>query len=315
MHTNHPPTHYRDLMTYTLTPHVIAYTSGRHRRGEIKAITARDLRYRLYGLCASFGNRPVTQLGPAAIDRWLETIAHKAPATRREYLSTVRGFTRYLQAEGLIKRDPTRHVPAIRQPRHAPVTLTTQEVAALLKAAPDKRALAILWLMVGCGCRCVEVARAQLDDYDPRSKTIRLVGKAGHERQIPVPIEAVRALDNYLDEIGRRGGPLIRSELHPNRGVAPATLSHYVRRWMNEAGVKARPLDGRSAHGLRRTACSDVMEASGSLLAVQEMAGHQSIETTARHYLRRVTMAQLREAMEGRDYSSDSDPPADQQAA
>lgn len=45
------------------------------------------------------------------------------------------------------------------------------------------------------------------------------------------------------------------------------------------------------------------------------MAGHESIETTARHYLRRVTMTQLREAMEGRSYEVDGDPAPRAEAA
>ena len=102
--------------------------------------------------------------------------------------------------------------------------------------------------------------------------------------------------------MGCTGGPLIRSQLHPAQHLAPATLSQYLRRWMRDAGVKARALDGRSAHGLRRTALSDVMDRSGDIRVVQEMAGHRDLDTTARHYLRRVPLDRLREAMEGRTY-------------
>lgn len=290
-------------MNRTLTPYISKYIGGRRRRGEISSTTASDLRYRLAKLDRSFGGRALNTFGPAAIDRYLETIGGLAPATRREYLSTVRGFCRWLSTQpGAPSGDPTSHVPCIHQPRRAPVTLTPHEVARLLLAAPGLRSRAVVWLMVGCGARCVEVARLRVEDYDPKGRSIRLVGKAGHERVIPVPAAAAAAIDAYLDECGRVAGPLIRSELHPSRGVSPRTLSHYMRRWMRAAGVKTRALDGRSAHGLRRTAGSDVMDRSGNIRVVQAMLGHADIETTARYYLRQVTMDQMRDAMEGRSY-------------
>ena len=165
------------------------------------------------------------------------------------------------------------------------------------------RARAVVWLMVGCGCRCVEVARLRVEDYDPRGATVRLTGKGGHERVVPVPSDVAGALDAWLDERGRVAGPLIASRID-GHALAPHTLSAYVRRWMRAAGVKVSALDGRSAHGLRRTAASDVMDACGDITVVQEMLGHREVDTTARHYLRRVTVAHMREAMEGRTYST-----------
>lgn len=291
----------------TLRTFVLAYVSGRHNRGEINASTAATFRWTLAGFDDSFGDRPLNQLGPAAIDRWLESVGHLADSTRREYLSRVRSFCQWLHANGHIPTDPTAHVPPIRQARRAPRTLNTAQVAALIDVAPHARARAIIWLMVGCGCRCVEVARLQVEDYDPLDRSVTLRGKAGHERTIPVPEGTAAALDAYMDETGVTAGPLIRSQLHPNRGISAKTISTYLRRMLREAGVKTRALDGRSAHALRRTCASDVLEYSGDLRAVQEMLGHQRLETTARAYLRPVTMQQLRSAMEGRHYVDEPD--------
>jgi integrase len=287
----------------TLTPHIHRYLAGRFRRGELAAISARDYRYRLDHLADVHGRRPAAQLGPATIDRWLATIGHRAPATRRMHISTVRGFTGYLRAERVITVDPLAHVPAVRQPRRNPATLTANEVARLLAVAPDNRARAILWLMVGCGCRRIEVVRLRVEDYDPVARTVLLRGKAGHERVLPTPTPVAAALDAYLDETGRTAGPLIRSR-DGHSGIGSPYIGQMTRRWLREAGVKVRPLDGRSAHGLRRTAASDVMERTGDIVAVQEMLGHADVSTTARFYLRRRSVAQLREAMEGRRYDA-----------
>lgn len=288
-------------MTTTLGPLARTYLRGRVARAEITTQTAVDLSYSLAGLAESFGRRPVDQLGAKAVDRWLESIAHLAPATRREYLSRVRGFMRWMVAQGVVDGDPTAHVPAIHQPRQVPRTLTAAEVATLLHHhRHDARTMAVLWLMVGCGCRCVEVARLNVEHYDPLRRTIVLVGKAGHERRIPVPSVAANSIDVYLDDVGHRGGPLVRTV--DGRRMSSKTLSGYVRRWMREADVKHGALDGRSAHGLRRTAGSDVMDRAGDVRVVQEMLGHARIETTARSYLRPVALESLRAAMEGRVY-------------
>lgn len=290
----------------TLTPLIARYTADRLARGEISRETARAFRWSFVHLVESFGHRPIAQFGPKAIDRWLAKIGHLAPATRREYLSRVRGFAHWLISEGLIRTDPTLHVPPIRQPRTQPRTLTEAEVGRLFAVLPDARARAIVWLLVGVGCRCVEVSRLTVGDYDPQRRTILLVGKAGHERVLPVPAEAAEALDAYLGELGAPGGPLIRSTTVPSAALCPKTIGTYVRRWLRAAGVKQGLLDGRSAHGLRRTAASDVMDRTGDIRVVQEMLGHARVETTARSYLRRVSMEQLREAMEGRSYLSDA---------
>lgn len=293
-----------DMNQHSLSPFIAQYLRQRHDRGEITHHTMRARRYELMSFAATFGRRPLEQLKPKAIDRWLASVRDLSPSTRRSYLTSVRGFCRWMVAEGHITSDPTIGVKPIPQPRSVPVTLGRAEIAALLAAAPDARMRAVVWLMVECGCRCVEVARLRVEDYDHRERTILLIGKGGHERRIPVPADTAYALDTYLDEVGRVSGPLIRSRRDPWSGVQADTISHWVSRLMTSAGVKARQRDGRSAHGLRRTAGSDVMDGCEDIRKVQAMLGHANIETTARYYLRPVGTAKLREAMEGRRYAA-----------
>lgn len=287
----------------TLMPLANEYLRRRVARGEISRQTAQDFRYPLAGFARSYGARPLDKLGPKAIDRWLETIGHQMPATRRHRLSIVRGFCQWMVREGFIRKDPTSHVPPIRQPRRVPVTLHLDEVQQLLqRGCPDTRARAVAWLMVGCGLRCVEVSRLTNADYDRRARTLIIVGKGGHQRIIPVPDSVAAAIDAYQDdEGGRAAGPMFRSRLDGTSPLSPRTVSIYMRKWMKKAGVKTQQLDGRSAHGLRRTAASDVMDRSGDVRIVQAMLGHVRIETTAA-YLRPVPLDRMREAMEGRDY-------------
>ncbi|HET7736438.1 MAG TPA: tyrosine-type recombinase/integrase [Nocardioidaceae bacterium] len=286
----------------TLTPHTSTYITERRRRGEITQRSAKNLRYALDGLDQSLGHRPLGQLTRRAIDRWMETTGHLAPSTRRNHLAAARGFCRWMVACGLIEHDPTEGVARIPQPRSVPRAMTEADVATLWQRVPDVRARAIVALMVGCGLRCVEVARLTVSDYDPDGGMLRVTGKAMHERELPVPGEVGAALDGYLRSVGGvMSGPLIRSTRSTAHGLSAETISTYMSRWMSEAGLKVGRWDGRSAHALRHTAASDVLDRCHDLRVVQEMLGHQHLSSTS-IYLRRAGMAQLREAMEGRYY-------------
>jgi site-specific recombinase XerD len=72
-------------------------------------------------------------------------------------------------------------------------------------------------------------------------------------------------------------------------------------RILRDAGVKHAPYDGVSGHALRHTAASDVLDGGASLPCVQEMLGHVALSSTS-IYLRRATVTQMRQAMEGRSY-------------
>jgi len=267
-------------------------------------VSAKNLHSRLGTLDRSFGNRPLDQLGPSAIRDWLETIGHMSAASRRAYLSTVRTFARWLVAEELVKRDPTKGIERVKEPRRVPRAINAREVAALLGVCPDRRARAIVWLMVGCGLRCVEVARLSDGDYDEREGTIVVRGKGSHERVLPVPLEVQAAIAAYRRQHGRGTGPLIRSHHNPGAGIGHHTISKNVSTWFALAGLKGGAYDGRSAHALRHTAASDVLDHCQDVRVVQQMLGHANVSTTS-VYLRRAKLGELREAMEGRPYSSE----------
>lgn len=290
----------------TLDPYVDAYLRDRVRLGRINHATARDFSYTLRGFSRVHGNRTLAQLGPATVDDWLGSIRDRSPATRRNYLSRVRDFCRWLVRKRKVHRDPTAEVETISQPRSIERAMRPDEVAALLDVLPDNRARAIVWLEVGCGLRCVEVSRLGVSDYDQRDQFLKVIGKGGHRREVPVPAEVATALAAYMAETGGRPGPLIRSFDKPWAGISAKTISTYMRKWCYEAGVKHRPYDGVGAHALRHTAASDVLDNCDDLRVIQGMLGHANIATTSR-YLRRASLAKMREAMEGRDYRS---PPA-----
>lgn len=118
-------------------------------------------------------------------------------------------------------------------------------------------------------------------------------------------MEVVEVLAAYLVVRGRRAGPLFLPGPHCSRWSAdghlsPDRIGKIVARALVDAGVHT-PGDGRSAHALRHTAASDVLDRCDNVRTVQTMLGHKSLQTTQR-YLRRASLGQLRNAMEGRHY-------------
>ncbi|MCU4184040.1 tyrosine-type recombinase/integrase [Acidiferrimicrobium sp. IK] len=281
---------------------IAEYTQRGAAAGRFTADTGRRIGWRLVRLTVALGDRPASALDSEVIDEWLTSIAGYAPGTRRLNLSTVRCFCRWLRDRGVIPTDPTSHVklPAVRS---VPRAFTRDQVASLLEVLPDRRAVAIVRLMIDAGLRCVEVSRLQVSDYDPRDRTLLIVGKGGHERMLPAPAATAAALDAYLLECPAPAGPLLRSTQVASRALTAQYIGRIVGEWIEEAGIKSGRNDGRSAHALRHTAASDVLDACHDLRVVQEMLGHRSL-TTTQIYLRRASLGQLREAMEGRDYRS-----------
>lgn len=294
------------VVNETLTPFVDRYLTEQRRLGTLSPSTAISRSYRLYRLSASFGRRPIAQFTARAIERWLLSLEHLAPGTRRLHLANVRTFSKWLIAQGVIRKDPTRGFE-VHKPRAVPRALNPDKIALTLGSLPDTRARTVVVLMLYCGLRCMEVAGLQTGDYDARARTVMVVGKGGHERVLPVPVAAAVVVDLYLAERGVVSGPLVRSLADPSKGLKAATISELVGGWMRDAGVKTGRFDGVSAHALRHTAGSDVLEQSGNLRAVQEMLGHASL-TTTQIYLRRASLGQLRQAMEGRRYAAPSRP-------
>lgn len=286
----------------SLLPLILDYQTGRLQRGEITGLTNKVTTGHLLSLARSHGRRPLLQLGPAAIDRWLADIGHLAASTRRGRLSTVRGFTRWLVHHGQLEHDPCRDVAPIRPPRTVPRALPRDHVAHLLRVTPDQRARVIVCLMVAAGLRAKEVSGLDVTDYDPRARVLLVRdGKGGHQREVAVSRFLAVELDAWLALRGTVPGPLVNSRRDPHLPLRPSTISQMVGEWMRDAGIKRGPRDGVSGHALRHTGASDVLDACGDLRVVQEYLGHAHLSST-QVYLRRAGLAKQREAVDEIDY-------------
>ncbi len=274
---------------------MLTYCSGRVARQEVTMATIRRTKTVLGVFSETYGRRPVEQLGRSHVERFLEIRGTQvAPATLRHDIVAIKGFARYLLRERHIKRDPMAYVQRVRVPRSVPRALTRDEVSKLWAVLPDDRARAIVALMLGCGLRRAEVQNLQVGDWDQRDQTLRILGKGGHERVVPVPAFVAAALRRYMT--AKALGPMITTQ-DGSRGLSHSYYGRMMGAWMADAGIKSAAHDGRSCHSLRHTLASDVADIEPDLRVLQQILGHVNL-TSTQIYLRRVHLPKMRAAMD-----------------
>jgi integrase/recombinase XerD len=208
-----------------------------------------------------------------------------APTSLRRRAASLRGFYRFTYGEGLIGVDVAQHIDLPRQPRLLPDTLTVAEVDALLEAAPDVRARALLELLYAAGLRVSEATGLDREDLSLDGGFVRVIGKGDRERLVPVGDIALDWLRRWLEEgrptlleLGKapldRGGPLFLGD----RGGRLARQQAFgiVRSTTVAAGLRGRI----SPHTLRHSFATHLLEGGADLRIVQELLGHASISTT-----------------------------------
>jgi integrase/recombinase XerD len=220
-----------------------------------------------------------------------------SPASIRRAVSAIRTYFGFLLGEGRVTEDPSDRLESPRRGRVLPDTLSVQEVEALL-AAPNLeqplawRDRALLELAYGAGLRVSELCGLGLTDLLLSENLVRIFGKGGKERLVPIGRSVIGAASVYLHQMR----PVLDKGKSKNRVLLNARgepLSRVgawgvVRRATQRAGITKRV----TPHTLRHSFATHLLEGGADLRAVQEMLGHADLSTTQiythvdREYLR-----------------------------
>ncbi|MFI8774751.1 site-specific tyrosine recombinase XerD [Gordonia sp. NPDC062954] len=213
-------------------------------------------------------------------------------------LVAVRGFHKFATAEGIVTTDVAHAVRPPRPARRLPKSLPVDDVLAILESAgadDQPRGLrdrALLELLYSCGARISEATSLDVDDIDTDSRAVRLRGKGGKERVVPVGGPAVEALEAYLV----RGRPTLvrRSEPALFLNVRGGRLSRQSA-WqvLVDAAQRAGLDTAVSPHTLRHSFATHLLDGGADVRVVQELLGHASVTTTQVYTL--VTVNTMRE--------------------
>lgn len=209
---------------------------------------------------------------------------YKARSNAR-LLSSLRHFYRAMVRDGRIGADPTLLLDAPKLPRSLPKALAESEIEGLLHAPAETpiglRDRAMLELMYASGLRVSELVGITSAQVNLRQGVLRVVGKGGKERLVPLGDEAAHWLDRYVAEArpellkGGRSDALFVS----NRRAAMTRQMFWtlVKKHALTAGIPAKRI---SPHGLRHSFATHLLNHGADLRALQLMLGHSSLSTT-----------------------------------
>jgi integrase/recombinase XerD len=235
------------------------------------------------------GRRALAKAGADDIQGYLaaKITAGAKPRSSARLLSCMRRFYSWLLREGLRRDDPAALIDAPRIGRPLPKTLSEAQVDALLRAPDVETALglrdrAMLELLYACGLRVSELVGLQLAQISLQLGVVRIFGKGGKERLVPVGEEAQDWLRRYLDEaraellaghgtthdavfVTRRGGPMTR-----------VNFWYRIKQYALAAGISTN----LSPHTLRHAFATHLINHDADLRTVQMLLGHSDLSTT-----------------------------------
>ena len=224
----------------------------------------------------------------ADVQSFFESLADVGihPRSRARILSSLRSYYSFLKMDGFITENPVEDIQAPAFGRHLPDVLALEEIDSLinaidLSAAEGQRNRAIIETMYSCGLRVSELCALRLSDLYLEDEFIRVLGKGGKQRLVPVSSRAIAEIRSYIAERGavnirpgyedtlflsyRRGKPLSR-----------ITVFHIVKELVEAVGINKNV----SPHPFRHSFATHLLEGGANLRAIQSMLGHESISTT-----------------------------------
>ena len=214
------------------------------------------------------------------------------PATVNKMLSALRGVLKQTWRLDLMDADAYRRAADVENVRASRLlsgrALASEEIAKLFKictadATPKgARDAALLAVLYGCGLRRGELAGLDVEDFDPDDCSIVVHGKRNKQRIVYLAGNGCQYVQTWLEHRGEAQGPLFcpvdqTGAIRISR-LRGESVAYIVKRLQQVAGV-----DHFSAHDLRRSAVTHMLDAGVDVITVQKLAGHADLTTTARY--------------------------------
>jgi len=236
---------------------------------------------------ASERGRDPEAIGVRELRRWAAVLSNRraAPTTVARKLAALRAFYRALVDAGRVEANPAELLPAPKRPQRLPRALKAAEVSALLDRIPtgtplEQRDRALFEVAYASGLRAEELVGLDLDALDFDAESVRVEGKGGKTRVVPVGEHALRAVAHYCERArpALAGDPAQQALFLSKSGrrLSTSDVRRRLRVWARLAAARA----GVSPHWLRHSFATHLLEGGADLRAIQELLGHSSLSTT-----------------------------------
>ncbi|WP_208598309.1 tyrosine recombinase XerC [Desulfatiglans anilini] len=206
-------------------------------------------------------------------------------------LSSIRSFYRFLERNGYLSENPAADLSSPRMEKRIPHYLPVDAMFRLLENAAAQtplglRDLAVLEVLYSCGLRVSELAGLNIGSLDADERLVKVLGKGGKERIVPIGRQALGAVDQYLAATrplrqGRWGDDRRAPLFINSRGgrLTARSVGRIVKRYALEAGLPSEI----SPHSMRHSYATHLLDGGADLRSVQELLGHASLSTTQRY--------------------------------
>ena len=229
---------------------------------------------------------PPTKVEQYMVERYLgylfEECKHAKASQARE-LSGVKSFFNYLLLNDKIEQSPTELITTPKRSRQLPDVLTVEEVEQIINSIPldttkGKRDRAMLELLYSCGLRVSELTSLRLSDLFFGEGYIRVLGKGSKQRLVPIGNVARERIMMYMDCRESKSAKDKDILFLNNRGRALTRIMIFtiIREAVERVGIDKTV----SPHTFRHSFATHLLAGGASIRQVQEMLGHESIETT-----------------------------------
>lgn len=213
-----------------------------------------------------------TQLDLEQIEEYLVHLKKKG-ASEADFKLTVFGLKFLFRTEGL--DDRAIKLPSIKRDKKLPVVLSSEEMKSLLKVPTLLKHRVLIGILYGCGLRCHEVRGLLIKDVDFDRNMIHVrQGKGRKDRYVPIGTNLSRGLKKYLDA-EQPSRWLFNGKDH-REPFSPRGVQWVVR----EASKRTKIQKHVSAHTLRHTYATHLLEQGLDIVSIKELLGHAHIETT-----------------------------------
>ncbi|MBO7240260.1 MAG: site-specific tyrosine recombinase XerD [Bacteroidaceae bacterium] len=201
-------------------------------------------------------------------------------------ISSLRSFYGFLKLDGFIPEDPTELLRSPKIGMRLPDVLTLQEIDDIINAidlatVEGQRNRAIIEVLYSCGLRVSELCSLRLSDLYLKEQFIRVTGKGGKQRLVPISSRAIAELEAYF--VDRNRIPIKRGyedyvfiSERLKKPLSRITVFYHIKELVARVGIKKAV----SPHTFRHSFATHLLEGGANLRVIQVMLGHESISTT-----------------------------------